>query len=154
MEVENKIPEYLGKNELEEDVFWDSFRGRKLILYFYPKDNTAGCTAEACSFRDHYEELRDAGFEVLGVSADGIASHQKFVNSKQLPFHLIADSDRTLIEAMGAWGEKVMCGRKYMGILRTTFLIDENGKIIRKYLPKEIKTKIHAEQILKDYAQQ
>lgn len=153
MNVGEKLPEVLGKNENGEDVLLSSFAGKKLVLYFYPKDNTAGCTAEACSLRDHYAELQAQGFEVLGVSRDSAASHQKFIAKQQLPFHLLADTENVLIEQMGAWGEKKMCGRTYMGILRTTFLVDEAGKVVRVFGPKEIKTKTHAEQILGELAQ-
>ena len=118
------------------------------MLYFYPKDNTSGCTAEACNLRDHYEELQQAGYAVIGASVDGEKSHQKFIEKYSLPFPLIADTDKKLVEQFGVWGEKSMCGRKYMGTFRTTFIINEEGIIERIITPKEIKTKEHASQIL------
>jgi peroxiredoxin Q/BCP len=118
------------------------------VLYFYPKDNTSGCTAEACSLRDHYEVLQGAGYEVVGVSKDSAASHQKFKEKHELPFPLIADVDHTLLEAMGAWGEKNMYGKKTMGTIRTTFIINEEGIIEQIFTGKQIKTKEHATQIL------
>ena len=120
----------------------------KIILYFYPKDQTPGCTAQACSLRDGYDDLRKAGYEVIGVSADSASSHQKFIAKQGLPFHLIADVDKKLSEQFGTWGEKSMYGRTYMGMFRTTFIIDEKGVIERVILPKEVKTNAHAEQIL------
>ena len=150
MNIGDKAPEVLGMNENGEEIRLSQYKGKKLVLYFYPKDNTSGCTAEACSLRDNYAELRKQGYEVIGVSVDDAASHRKFIDKHGLPFPLIADTDKKLVEAMGVWGEKSMYGRKYMGTFRTTFLIDEEGIIERIYLPKEIKTKIHAEQIL-DY---
>lgn len=148
MKVGDKAPEVLGLNEKGEQVLLSSYKGKKIVLYFYPKDNTSGCTAEACSLRDHYDELRQAGYEVIGVSVDNAASHQKFIDKYELPFTLIADTDKKLVEAMGVWGEKSMYGRKYMGTFRTTFIINEQGIIERILAPKEIKTKTHGEQIL------
>ena len=124
------------------------FKGRKLVLYAYPKDNTSGCTAEACSLRDHKDELAAKGYEILGVSKDSASSHQKFIEKQALNFSLIADTDTTLLQALGAWGEKTMCGKKCVGTLRTTFLVNEDGVIEQIFLPKQIKTKEHAEQIL------
>ena len=122
--------------------------GRKTIIYFYPKDNTSGCTAEACSFRDNYAALAAAGYNVVGVSKDSATSHQKFKEKHSLPFPLIADVDRRLMEAMGAWGEKTMYGKKTMGTIRTTFVINEEGIIEQVFAGKQVKTKEHAEQIL------
>ena len=150
MNIGDKLPEILGLNEKGEQVTRESLAGKKVVLYVYPKDNTSGCTAEACSLKDHYQELSDKGYVVIGVSKDSAASHQKFIDKYSLPFPLIADVDTTLLQQLGAWGEKSMCGKKYMGALRTTYLIDENGTIGKIFTPKEIKTKIHAEQIL-DY---
>ena len=150
MNIGDKLPEILGINEKGEQVTRESLAGKKVVLYVYPKDNTSGCTAEACSLKDHYQELSDKGYVVIGVSKDSAASHQKFIDKYSLPFPLIADVDTTLLQQLGAWGEKSMCGKKYMGALRTTYLIDENGTIGKIFTPKEIKTKIHAEQIL-DY---
>ncbi|MDE5686922.1 MAG: thioredoxin-dependent thiol peroxidase [Paramuribaculum sp.] len=148
MNIGDKIPEVLGLDETGREVKASDFAGKKLVLYFYPKDNTSGCTAEACSFRDNIGELAAKGYEVLGVSINTADSHRKFIEKQQLPFHLIADTDHRLTEEMGVWGEKSMCGRKYMGTLRTTFLIDENGVITDVFTPKQIKTKEHATQIL------
>lgn len=149
MNIGDKAPEILGRDQNGKEIKLSDFAGRKLVLYFYPKDSTSGCTAEACSLRDNYAELRRQGYEVVGVSIQDEASHLKFIEKNQLPFSLIADTDKTLVQQMGVWGEKSMYGRKYFGTLRTTFIIDENGIIERVFQPKEIKTKVHAEQILK-----
>ncbi|MBR4601448.1 MAG: thioredoxin-dependent thiol peroxidase [Prevotella sp.] len=149
MNIGDKAPEILGRDQNGNEIKLSDFAGRKLVLYFYPKDSTSGCTAEACSLRDNYSELRRQGYEVVGVSIQDEKSHQKFIEKNQLPFNLIADTDMTLVQQMGVWGEKSMYGRKYFGTLRTTFIINEEGIIERVFLPKEIKTKIHAEQILK-----
>ena len=148
MNIGDKAPEVLGINENGEEIRLSQYKGKKLVLYFYPKDNTSGCTAEACNFRDNYAELRKQGYEVIGVSVDSAASHRKFIDKYELPFPLIADTDKKLVEAMGVWGEKSMYGRKYMGTFRTTFLINEEGVIEKIFSPKEIKTKTHGEQIL------
>ena len=148
MNIGDKAPELLGVDQDGREVRLSDFAGHDLVLYFYPKDNTSGCTAEACSFRDNIGELSAKGYEVLGVSINTADSHRKFIEKQQLPFHLIADTDHRLTEEMGVWGEKSMCGRKYMGTLRTTFLIDENGVITDVFTPKQIKTKEHATQIL------
>ena len=120
MNIGDKAPEILGKDELGRDIRLSDYKGRKLVLYFYPKDNTSGCTAEACSLRDHYSELQDKGYEVVGVSKDSAASHVKFKEKHELPFPLIADVNHELLEAMGAWGEKNMYGKKTLGTIRTT----------------------------------
>mgnify|MGYP002514602001 CR=1 FL=1 len=125
------------------------YRGQRVILYFYPKDNTSGCTAQACSLRDDYHELAALGYNVIGVSSNSAASHQKFIEKNALPFTLIADTDLRLHEIFGTWGEKSMCGRKYMGTLRTTFIADETGTITHIFTPKQINTKTHAQQVLK-----
>lgn len=148
MNVGDKAPEVLGVNERGEEVRLSQYRGRKVVLYFYPKDNTSGCTAEACSLRDNYTALREKGYEVIGVSVDSEASHRKFIEKHELPFTLIADTDKKLVTEMGVWGEKSMYGRKYMGTFRTTFIIDEEGTIEKVFLPKEVKTKTHGEQVL------
>ena len=148
MKVGDKLPEVLGRNEKGEEVTLAQLKGRKFILYAYPKDNTSGCTAEACSLKEHYAELQNAGYSVVGVSKDSAASHQKFIEQYEVPFSLIADTDKSLLHALGAWGEKTMCGKTVEGTLRTTFLVDEEGVVERIFTPKEIKTKIHAEQIL------
>lgn len=148
MNIGEKLPASLGLNQNGEEVTLANLAGKKVILYAYPKDNTSGCTAEACSLKEHYQELQDAGYTVVGISKDSAASHQKFIDKYELPFPLIADTDTTMLQQLGAWGEKTMCGRKCMGTLRTTWLINENGEVEKIFTPKEIKTKIHAEQIL------
>lgn len=149
MKIGDKAPEVLGKDEQGRDIRLSDYRGRKLVLYFYPKDNTSGCTAEACSLRDGYDQLQAEGYEVVGVSKDSAASHVKFKEKHQLPFPLIADVNHELLEAMGAWGEKTMYGKKTMGTIRTTFIINEEGIIEQILAGKQVNTKQHAEQILK-----
>ena len=149
MNIGDKAPEFLGLNEKGEEIRLSNYKGRKIVLYFYPKDMTSGCTAQACNLRDNYEELRKQGYEVIGVSINDQKSHQKFIEKNSLPFTLIADTDQKLVQEFGVWGEKSMYGRKYMGTFRTTFIINEEGIIERIILPKEIKTKDHAAQILK-----
>lgn len=146
--IGDKAPEVLGRDEQGREVRLSDFKGQKLVLYFYPKDLTSGCTAEACSFRDHRDELAKAGYAVVGVSVDIEKQHQKFIEKHQLNFPLIADVDKTLVEQFGVWQEKSMYGRKYMGTVRTTFIINEEGIVEQIIGPKQIKTKIHAEQIL------
>ena len=148
MNIGDKAPEILGINEKGEEIRLSDYKGKKIVLYFYPKDNTSGCTTEACNLRDHYEELQQAGYAVIGASVDGEKSHQKFIEKHALPFPLIADTDKKLVEQFGVWGEKSMYGRKYMGTFRTTFIIDEEGFIERIITSKEIKTKEHAAQII------
>lgn len=148
MTTGDKAPEILGKDQNGNEVRLSDFSGKKLVLYFYPKDNTSGCTAEACSLRDNLPALAGKGYAVVGVSPDSEASHQRFIEKHGLPFTLIADTDHTLAEKMGAWGEKSMYGRKYMGILRTTFIIGPDGTIEHIFGPKQIKTKEHGNQIL------
>lgn len=148
METGDKIPEILGVDQNGNTVKASNFKGKKLVLYFYPKDLTSGCTAEACSFRDHYAELQDKGYAVVGVSINDEKTHQKFIEKYDLPFTLIADTGKKLVEAFGVWGEKKLYGRTYMGTFRTTFLVNEDGVIEKVFLPKQIKTKIHAEQVL------
>ncbi len=150
MTIGTQAPDLLGLNEKGEEIRLSQYAGKKLVLYFYPKDSTSGCTTEACNLRDNYTALRRAGYEVVGVSVDSAASHQKFIAKHELPFPLIADTEKTLVETFGVWGEKSMYGRKYMGIFRTTFIINEEGIVERIFQPKEIKVKEHAEQILKD----
>lgn len=148
MQIGDKAPELLGADQNGKEIKLSDYAGKKLVLYFYPKDNTSGCTAEACSLRDNIDALRAKGYEIVGVSSDSQASHQKFIAKHELPFTLIADTEHKLQEQMGVWGEKSMYGRKYMGTFRTTFLIDEQGIITDIFLPKQIKTKEHADQIL------
>lgn len=148
LNIGDKAPEILGTDENGKEIKLSDFKGKKLALYFYPKDNTSGCTAEACSLRDGYKELQKAGYEIVGVSKDSAKSHQNFIAKQNLPFRLIADTETTLQQQFGVWAEKKMCGRTYMGTLRTTFIIDENGVIEKIFGPKEVKTKDHANQIL------
>ena len=149
MNIGDKAPEFLGLNEKGEEIRLSNYKGRKIVLYFYPKDMTSGCTSQACNLRDNYEELRKQGYEVIGVSINDQKSHQKFIEKNSLPFTLIADTEQKLVQEFGVWGEKSMYGRKYMGTFRTTFIINEEGIIEQIILPKEIKTKDHAAQILK-----
>jgi len=148
LQVGDKAPEILGMNQDGKELKLNDFAGKKIVLYFYPKDQTPGCTAQACSLRDGYDNLRKAGYEVIGVSADSATSHQKFIAKQNLPFNLIADTDTKLSEQFGTWGEKSMYGRSYMGMFRTTFIINENGVIERIISPKEVNTKNHAGQII------
>ena len=148
MNIGDKAPEILGRDQDGKEVKLADFKGKKLVLYFYPKDNTPGCTTEACNLRDNYQRFLDAGYAVVGVSVQDEKSHKKFIEKHELPFPLIADTEKILNIAFGVWGEKSMCGRKYMGTFRTTFIIDEEGKVERIITPKEIKVKEHAAQIL------
>lgn len=148
MQVGDKAPEILGTNQHGEEIKLSDFKGKKVVLYFYPKDNTSGCTAQACSLRDGYEELQNAGYEVIGVSKDSAKSHQGFIAKQDLPFQLIADTDTSLNRQFGVWVEKKMYGRAYMGTARTTFVIDEEGIIEKIIGPQEVNTKDHANQIL------
>lgn len=148
MTVGDRIPEVLGIDETGAEVRAADFRGRKLVLYFYPKDMTSGCTSQACNLRDNYDELRAQGYEIVGVSINDTTSHLKFIAKNELPFHLIADTDHSLAEQFGVWGEKSMYGRKYFGTFRTTFIVSEDGVIERVIDPKKIKVKEHASQIL------
>ena len=148
MKAGDQIPEYLGVDESGNEYTRESLRGKKVILYFYPKDNTSGCTAEACSLRDGWEELKEKGWTVIGVSKDSVGSHVKFKEQHRLPFPLITDPETKLQEAFGVWVEKKMYGRSYMGTLRSTFLIDEEGIVRHVMSGKEIKTGDHAAQLL------
>lgn len=148
MTVGDRIPEVLGIDQEGREIRSSDYRGRKIVLYSYPKANTSGCTAEACSLQSHKEELAEAGYEIIGVSKDKQTLQKKFADAHGLEFPLIADTETTLLQELGCWGEKVACGRRTIGILRTTYLVDEEGIIEKVFAPKEIKTKIHAEQIL------
>ncbi|MBP5507383.1 MAG: thioredoxin-dependent thiol peroxidase [Prevotella sp.] len=150
MQVGERAPEILGHDENGNEIRLSDFAGKKLVLYFYPKDMTSGCTAEACNLRDNIGALAEAGYAVLGASVDDAKSHQKFIAKHELPFHLIADTEKTLVEQFGVWGEKSMYGRKYFGTFRTTFIINEEGIVERIIGPKQIKTKTHASQILEN----
>lgn len=148
MQVNQKAPEYLGLDQDGKEVKLSDFAGRTLVLYFYPKDSTPGCTSEACNLRDNYERFLDMGYAVVGVSCDSAKSHKRFIEKNSLPFTLISDPEHKLAEEMGVWGEKKMAGRTYMGVYRTTFIISPEGVVQRIIGPKEIKVKEHAQQIL------
>ena len=148
MNIGDKLPEVLGLDADGNEVRTADYAGKRLVLYFYPKDSTPGCTAEACSLRDNYSDLRAKGYEVVGVSVDSAKSHKRFAEKNALPFPLIADTDKRLVGLMGVWGEKTMAGRKYMGTFRTTFIVGPDGTVEGIFLPKQIKTKEHAVQIL------
>ncbi len=127
----DKAPYFEGVNQNGEKISLNNLKGKKLILYFYPKDDTSGCTAEACNLNDNYAALTGKGYDIVGISPDSISSHLKFIAKYNLSFNLIADTEKTILETYGVWAEKSMYGRKYMGVLRTTFVIDENGTIIK-----------------------
>ena len=146
LEVADRVPDYLGVDEEGNKVFLSQFGGKKVVIYFYPKDSTPGCTAEACSLRDGMDELVSAGYAVVGVSADSAASHKRFKEKQSLNFPLIVDTDRALIESFGVWGQKKMAGRSYMGIIRTTFVVSSDGIVER--VIKKVDTKNAARQIL------
>ena len=148
MNVGDRIPEMLGKDQDGREIKASDYKGRKVVLYTYPKANTSGCTAEACSLQQHKAELEAAGYAIIGVSKDRAELQKKFADNYSLQFPLIADTDTTLLQSLGAWGEKVACGHQTVGTLRTTYLVNEEGIIEKIFTPKEIKTKIHAEQIL------
>ncbi len=147
LQAGDQAPQFESIDQDGNPIKLSDFRGKKVVLYFYPKDNTPGCTAESCNLRDNYQALQAQGYEVLGVSGDSPKSHKKFIDKHELPFRLIADEDKSVHEAFGTWGEKKMYGKTYMGTLRTTFLIDENG-VIEEVIEK-VKTKDHTAQILK-----
>lgn len=149
MEIGDRIPEILGIDQDGNQIRRDDYKGKKLILYSYPKANTSGCTAEACSLQGHKDILDKEGYAIVGISKDKQSAQKKFADTHGLQFPLVADTETTVLQQLGCWGEKVACGRRTVGILRTTYLVDENGIIEKIFTPKEIKTKIHAEQILK-----
>ncbi|MDE5903265.1 MAG: thioredoxin-dependent thiol peroxidase [Muribaculaceae bacterium] len=148
MNIGDKMPDLLGLDAEGREVRISDYPGKKIALYFYPKDSTPGCTAQACSLRDNYQALLDAGYQVIGCSVDGPAAHRRFAEKNALPFPLISDADHHLVELAGVWGEKTLAGRKYFGTLRTTFILSPDGTVEQVITPKQIKTKIHAEQIL------
>jgi thioredoxin-dependent peroxiredoxin len=147
----DQAPDFTARDEKGNEVKLEDFRGERVALYFYPKDDTPGCTKQACSLRDAYADLKDKNIRILGVSLDDEASHQKFIGKFNLPFPLLADTDRKLSEAFGVYGEKNMYGKKYMGISRTTFLIDETGKI--KKIIKKPNVEQHADEIISAFAE-
>ena len=144
-EIGKKAPAFSALDENGKTIGLNTFSGKKLVLYFYPKDDTPGCTAEACSLRDNYQDLLDKGYAVLGVSPDDSKKHTKFIAKYSLPFSLLADTDQAVCNAYGVWVEKSMYGRKYMGVARTTFVIDENGTLTE--IIEKVDTKNHASQI-------
>ncbi len=146
----DKAPSFTAKDQDGNTITLDQFKGKKVILYFYPKDDTPGCTTEACDFRDNYQSLKAKGMEVLGISVDDEKSHQKFISKHNLPFTLLADTDKQIVEAYGVWGEKNMYGKKYMGTNRKTFIIDENGNIAHKI--NKVDTKNASQQVLEALA--
>lgn len=145
LKIGDKAPAINAKNQEGKSIKLSDFKGKKVILYFYPKDNTPGCTTEACNFRDNYQSLLKDGFEVLGVSVDSEQSHQKFISKFELPFNLLADGDQKIVNDYGVWVEKNMYGKKYMGTARTTFLIDEKGIIT--HIIKKVDNKNASQQI-------
>ncbi|WP_323756077.1 thioredoxin-dependent thiol peroxidase [Roseivirga sp.] len=147
LQAGDKAPNFEGIDQDSNPIKLSDFAGKKLALFFYPKDNTPGCTAEACNLRDNYNALLEAGYAIVGISSDSAKKHQNFINKFALPFPLIADEDKSIHEQFGTWVEKSMYGRTYMGTARTTFIIDENG-VIEEVIAK-VKTKDHTAQILK-----
>lgn len=148
MNINDKIDDLLGLDADGNEVRLSNYPGKRIALYFYPKDNTSGCTAQACSLQENLPALAAKGYQIIGVSVDSPESHRKFAAKYGLQFPLIADTDHKLVERMGVWGEKSMYGRKYMGTLRTTFIISPDGNIEHILQPKQIKTKTHADQLL------
>lgn len=146
LKVGDKAPDFKLKDETEREISLSDFRGRKVVLYFYPKDDTPGCTKEACSFRDVYDEILEAGAVVIGVSKDDTSSHEKFKKKYNLPFYLLSDPENKVIEKYGAWQEKKMYGKTYLGIARITYIVDEEG-VIQKAYPK-VKPENHGVEIL------
>ncbi|MBR4621330.1 MAG: peroxiredoxin [Salinivirgaceae bacterium] len=146
LQIGTKAPDFVGTDENGNVVKLNDFAGRKLVLYFYPKDSTPGCTAEACDLRDNYKRFLSLGYNVLGVSKDSAASHQKFIAKYELPFHLLSDPDCTILKAYEAWGVKKMYGKETVGTIRTTYVIDEKGVIIDAI--GKVDTKNHSAQLL------
>ncbi len=146
--VGDRAPAIDALDQEGKQITLEEYRGKKLVLYFYPRDNTPGCTAESCDLRDHYDQFLQQGFDIIGVSADSEKSHQKFISQHQLPFRLISDTEKKVLQDYGAWGEKKNYGKTYMGILRKTFIIDEEGVIIN--IIDKVKTKEHSTQIFTD----
>lgn len=145
LKIGDKAPYFKGVDENGNSISIDQFRGKKLVLYFYPKDDTPGCTAEACDLRDNYEKFQKNGYEILGVSADSESRHKKFIEKYKLPFPLIADSEKIILNLYDAWGKKKMYGKEYDGILRKTFIISEDGFV--EQIIEKVKTKEHSSQI-------
>ncbi len=148
MNIGDRIPEILGKDQNGKEIKASDYRGRKLVLYTYPRANTPGCTAEACSLEQHKAELAAKGYAIIGVSKDKAETQAKFAEKYDLSFPLIADTETELLQQLGAWGEKTNYGKTTMGIIRTTYLVNEEGIVEKIFTGKQIKTKIHAEQLL------
>jgi len=148
LQLGDSLPRFKGKNQYGKDISSECFSGKKLIIFFYPKANTPGCTAEACSLRDGYSELQERGYSLLGVSADDEKKQKNFSDKYNFPFDLLADTEKELIQAFGLWQEKSFMGKKHMGIIRMTFVFDENGICI--HIINKVKTKNHAEQLLNE----
>ena len=146
LEEGKKAPAFKGIDQNGKPVSLADYKGKKLVLYFYPKDSTPTCTVQACNIRDNFSVLKKAGIHIIGISADDVKSHKKFEEKHQLPFTIIADTERTIIDKFGVWGEKQLYGKKYMGLLRTTFLINEKGVIVK--VIEKPKSKQHTEEIL------
>ena len=142
----DKAPDFAGKNQDGKEIKLSDFKGSKLVLYFYPKDNTPGCTAEACDLRDNYQKFESMGYKILGISKDNEKSHKEFIEKFSLPFPLISDTDATILKAYDAWGRKKFMGKEYDGILRKTYIIDENSIILD--IIEKVDTKAHSKQIL------
>lgn len=147
----DKAPAFTTTDQNGKKVKLSDYKGKRVVLYFYPKDDTPGCTKEACSFRDAHDTYKKKGIVVLGVSVDDEKSHQKFISKYQLPFDLLADTDKSIVEAYGVWGEKSMYGKKYMGTHRKTFLIDEKGKIVKVF--DKVKVAEHADEVLEAFGE-
>lgn len=152
LKEKDKAPNFSGVDQNGNPISLSDYKGKKLILYFYPKDNTPGCTKEACNLRDNYDLLKQKGFEILGVSPDSAKHHQNFISKHNLPFPLLVDENLNTIKDYGVWGEKSMYGKKFMGVLRTTFVIDENGNILK--IITNVNVANHAQQILEELGMQ
>jgi len=149
LQINDPAPSFKLKDADGKDYTLEQFRGKKVVLYFYPKDDTPGCTKEACAFRDDYKVYTDNNIVIIGISKDNPASHRKFAEKYELPFILLSDEDTKVMDAYGAWGEKNMYGKKFMGVIRKTFLIDEEGKIIKIY--PRVRVNGHSDAILKEF---
>ncbi|HUR98188.1 MAG TPA: thioredoxin-dependent thiol peroxidase [Pyrinomonadaceae bacterium] len=151
LKVGDKAPDFNSKDQDGSPVKLSDFKGKRVVLYFYPKDDTPGCTKQACSFRDADQTFQSKGIKVLGVSTDDEKSHQKFISKFQLPFDLLADTDKSIVESYGVWGEKSMYGKKYMGTNRKTFLIGEDGKIAKIF--DKVNVEEHADEVLEAFGE-
>lgn len=149
LDIGNKAPDFYGFNQNNQEIKLSDFEGKKVVLYFYPKDDTPGCTKQACSFRDNFSQLTEKGIEVIGISTDDVKSHDKFQKKYDLLFNLVADPDKEIVNTYGVYREKNMYGKVSMGTVRTTFLIDENGNIVHIF--KKPKSEIHATEVLNKF---